>query len=128
MVYTGDGFIAVAYREAAAQEREKLEKFFGKKLERLTKKSQLLLEKAEKERVRNTHLTIMRSWHKGFTADTIAAITDLPQSETSTLIASFEDTKTAFEANPAIDFEKLKAISKLDEVELTTLLALLQQR
>jgi Putative transposase, YhgA-like len=125
MVYTGNGFIAVAYREAAAQERERLEKKAEKLTEKLTKK---LAEKAKKERALDRRLTAMRIWNSNISIENIADFTTMSESDLRPFIAKLETAKKAVEANPDMDFKQLKTLSKLDEAELTALLALLKRK
>ena len=136
MVYSGNGFIAVAYREAAAQERERLEK----KAEKLAQKTKIALEKAkiiaraearaeaEKAHLLDMRLTAIRIWNSNISIEAIADFTNVSESNLRPFIAELDAAKKAVEANPEIDFEELKSISKLDDAELTALLALLKRK
>jgi hypothetical protein len=149
---TGNGFIAAAYKEAYNEATEKLKKAAERKAEKVAQATKLLIEKvrndaekaridaekaridaekaridAEKARIFNTHATVMRSWYKGIATQEIVDIVALPESEVTTLIASFEVVKKAYASNPATDVDALKPISNMDEAELKTLLALLKR-
>ena len=160
MVYSGNGFIAVAYREAAAQERERLEK----KAEKLAEKTKKIIAKAhaqarveaekareeaeiirvqtevlrvqaekdraqaEKDRALDARLTAMRIWNSNISIENIADFTNMAEDDLRPFIAELDVAKKTVEANPDIDFKALKAISKLDEAELTVLLALLKRK
>ncbi len=146
MVYSGNGFIAVAYREAYAEATEKLQKAADARAARMEKKSKLLLEKtriqvekmrvqagkdrvqAEKDRVLDARLTAMRIWNSNISIENIADFTNMSESHLRPFIAKLDAAKKAVEANPDIDFKALKAISKLEDAELTPLLALLKQK
>ena len=158
--YTGNGFIAQAYRAGTAQaredNREKLkqeqEKLVGKaisKIEKLLINAEVAIEIATDERIEaeekqavaekkllefektqlsNVYLFIMRSWNKDLPVKTVVEIMDLVEYEVSFYFKSFEITKKAYTENPTTSVEQLKAISKLDDAELTPLLALLKRQ
>ena len=153
MVYSGNGFIAVAYREAYAEATEKLQKAADERAVRVAKKSKLLLEKAqiqaqkirvqaekdrvqaekdrvqaEKDRVLDVRLTAMRIWNSNMPLQSIAAFTDMSVNDLRPFIAELDAARKAFEANPKMTIHQLKAISKLDDAELTPLLALLKRK
>ena len=114
MVYSGNGFIAVAYREAYAEAVEKLQKLAEKK--------------AEKARILERRLTAMRIWNSNISIEDIADFTNMSESNLRPFIAKLETAKKAVEINPDIDFKQLKTLSKLDDAELTPLLALLKRK
>jgi hypothetical protein len=121
MVYSGNGFIAVAYREAYAEATEKRQKAADKRAEKAMKAQALA-------HARDKRLTAMRIWNSNISIENIADFTNISESDLRPFIAKLDAAKKAVEANPDIDFKKLKALSKLDEAELTALLALLKRK
>ncbi|MDZ7877739.1 MAG: hypothetical protein U5L45_08715 [Saprospiraceae bacterium] len=81
---------------------------------------------AEKMRIFNTRVTVMRSWNKGFSTATISDITDLSIDEVTSLTTSYENVKNILKEKPSINFDELMPVSGLEEIELTTLLGLLK--
>jgi hypothetical protein len=150
MVYTGNGFIAVAYREAAAETEAlvtaKLTAKFEKKTQILIKKAAIQAKKMAKQAAQqaaqqavenaaqlavqkaySTYLTVMRSWYKGLDINAIADIVAVPQKQLKPLIASFELVKKSYKNEQNTDFEALIVASKLEENELKALLELLNR-
>lgn len=73
-------------------------------------------------------LTAIRIWNSNISIEAIADFTNVSESNLRPFIAKLGAAKKAVEANPEIDFEELKSISKLDAAELTALLALLKRK
>ncbi len=148
IMISGTGFLAVAAREAAANTRAEMQK----KADRAAKKAKLALDEAKKEVEKTkqeaektkqeaektkqeaeialqlkTRLTVMRSWNKGISTDFIVDIVDLSHDEVSKLIAVFESIKTDCYAKTNVDINELVQLSGLTELEVKTLLMLLQK-
>jgi hypothetical protein len=156
IMISGTGFLAVAAREAAASakaEAQKEAEIVKIAAEKAAKKAKLALEKAhlkilkareeaqktreeaqktreeaQKALMLKTHLTVMRSWHKGIALDLITDIAELPSGEVKQLIEAFEKVKTYFDAKSNFNVEALSQLSNLKEPEIKALWALLKGR
>ncbi len=126
IMISGNGFLAVAAREAAAKAREEAQieaqiatkKAVEKAVEKTEKKAQLL----------SNTLTVLRSWHKGVAIDFIAEIVDLPYNKITKLFSAFDKVKSNYLSKPTINMTELKELSKLDDDVLTLLLALIKKQ
>jgi recombination-promoting nuclease RpnE len=138
IMISGTGFLAVAAREAAATATAAANAAAEKKAAQAAKKAQLAIDaiKQEAERTKQeaektlqlkTRLTVMRSWNKGISTDYIVDIVDLSHEEVSKLIAVFESIKTDCYSKTNVDINELVESSGLTELEVKTLLMLLQK-
>ena len=143
IMLSGNGFIAVAAREAAKEAKAGAKKAADKAAEKAAKKAQLEIEKAREEIAKTrldaektrldalqlkTRLTVLHGWNRDASLDLIADMADLSPNEVRQLITSFEKVKTYCHSKIDIDIEELMQLTGLNEPELNALLGLLQRQ
>jgi hypothetical protein len=126
--------VKIAAEKAAKKAKLALEKAHLKILkareeaQKTREEAQKTREEAQKALMLKTHLTVMRSWHKGIALDLITDIAELPSGEVKQLIEAFEKVKTYFDAKSNFNVEALSQLSNLKEPEIKALWALLKGR
>jgi hypothetical protein len=119
VMLTGNGFIAVAAREAAEKAAEKA-----------TLETEIRVRKEfEKERLAALQLKartlIMRSWKKEISVEAISDIYEVSIHEVETLIKGFEAAKTYIAAKKRATVKQIVKLTKLSDEEAAVLLKLL---
>jgi hypothetical protein len=118
IMMSGNGFLAVAAREAAAKARKEVRKEAQKEIDSLKIATKKALEV-------KTRLTVMHGWHRGAPLDLIADMADASLNEVRQLIARFEKVKNYCQTHPEPDVKIITQLSGLNEAELKKLLTLL---
>jgi NADH:ubiquinone oxidoreductase subunit E len=119
-MYSGNGFLAVAAREAAAKAKAEAQIEADKAATKAA-------DKAKRDLLRVKTLAVMQGWHRGVALNVIAAMVGLPENKVTKLISVFEKVKTHCATKEAVNEAELKQLSGLDEAELKVLLALLER-
>jgi hypothetical protein len=119
VMLTGNGFIAVAAREAAEKAAEKA-----------TLETEIRVRKEfEKERLAALQLKartlIMLSWKKEISVEAISDIYEVSIHEVETLIKGFEAAKTYIAAKKRATVKQIVKLTKLSDEEAAVLLKLL---
>jgi Putative transposase, YhgA-like len=123
IMISGNGFLAIAAREAAAKTAIAVRAEAQKEIDKV--KSELEVSRSETLQVKT--LAIMHGWHGGVPSNLLSAMTGLKLNKVAQLIATFEKVKAYCAANTDRNKAELKKISGLSDVELTKLLLLLEQ-
>jgi hypothetical protein len=123
IMINGNGFLAVAAREAAAKERIVVRAEAQKEID----KYKLEIETARRETLQVKTITIMHGWHSGVASNIIAAMVSLKPNKVAQFIATFEKVKTHCATKPDSKMAELRQLSGLNDAELKVLLTLLQQ-
>jgi hypothetical protein len=122
-MYSGNGFLAVAAREAAAKATAEAQIVANIAAD----KAKLEIEKAKRETAEIKTVAVMQGWHGGVSSSLIAAMAGLKPNKVTQLIETFEKVKAQRAAKATVSKAELKQLSGLSETELKVLLTLLEK-
>jgi hypothetical protein len=123
IMINGNGFIAVAAREAAAKAKAEAQ-LEASKAANIAK---LEIDKARRETSQVKTLTVIHGWHGGVSLSLLTSMTGLRLNKVTELVTTFEKVKATYSVKTDMNISELKQLSGLTEAESKVLLTLLQK-